>query len=62
MALSWVLRDDRITSALIGASSVSQVMENIKAAKQTEFTADELIKLDRILAKANLPKSLWSSE
>jgi len=36
-------------------------MENIKAAKQTEFTTDELIKLDRILAKANLPKSLWSS-
>jgi L-glyceraldehyde 3-phosphate reductase len=62
MALSWVLRDDRVSSALIGASSASQVLENIKAAKQTEFTADELAKLDRILAKTNLPKSIWSSD
>jgi L-glyceraldehyde 3-phosphate reductase len=62
MALSWVLRDDRVTSALVGASSASQILENIKSAKQTEFSADELSKLDKILAKANLPKSLWSSE
>ena len=62
MALSWVLRDDRVTSALIGASSATQILENIKSAKQTEFSADELSKLDKILAKANLPKSLWSSE
>ena len=62
MALSWVLRDDRVTSALIGASSATQILENIKSAKQTEFSADELSKLDKILAKTNLPKSLWSSE
>jgi L-glyceraldehyde 3-phosphate reductase len=62
MALSWVLRDDRVTSALIGASSATQILENIQSAKQTEFSADELSKLDKILAKANLPKSLWSSE
>jgi len=62
MALSWVLRDDRVTSALVGASSASQILENIKSAKRTEFSADELSKLDKILAKANLPKSLWSSE
>lgn len=62
MALSWVLRDDRVTSALIGASSATQILENIRSAKQTEFSADELSKLDKILAKANLPKSLWSSE
>ena len=62
MALSWVLRDDRVTSALIGASSATQILENIKSAKQTEFSADELSKLDKILAKANLPKSLWYSE
>ena len=62
MALSWVLRDNRVTSALIGASSATQILENIKSAKQTEFSADELSKLDKILAKANLPKSLWSSE
>jgi L-glyceraldehyde 3-phosphate reductase len=61
MALSWVLRDDRVTSALVGASSSSQILENVKASSHTHFTSDELQKLDRILAKANLPKSLWST-
>jgi len=62
MALSWVLRDQRVTSALIGASSASQILENAQSVNQTDFTADELQKLDRILAKINLPKSLWSTE
>ena len=62
MALSWVLRDERVTSALIGASRPEQILENCKAAKQTDFCDDELAKLDRILAKANLPKSLWAKE
>jgi len=62
MALSWVLRDERVTSALIGASRPEQILENCKAAKQTDFSDDELAKLDRILAKANLPKSLWAKE
>jgi len=62
MALSWVLRDKRVTSALIGASSASQICENIKSVEQTDFTADELQKLDRILEKINLPKSLWSTQ
>ena len=61
MALSWVLRDNRVTSALIGASSSTQILENVKAVKQTAFSKDELIKIDRILAKINLPKSLWST-
>jgi L-glyceraldehyde 3-phosphate reductase len=62
MALSWVLRDKRVTSALIGASSASQILENIKSVEQTDFTAAELQKIDRILAKINLPKSLWSTQ
>jgi L-glyceraldehyde 3-phosphate reductase len=62
MALSWVLRDNRITSALIGASRIEQILENVKAAKQTDFTVEELAKLDTILAKANMPKSLWAKE
>jgi L-glyceraldehyde 3-phosphate reductase len=62
MALSWVLRDKRVTSALIGASSASQILENAQSVMQTDFTADELQKLDRILTKINLPKSLWSTE
>ena len=61
MSLSWVLRDERITSALIGASSAAQILENVKAVNQTKFTSEELDKLDRILAKINLPKSLWAS-
>ena len=62
MALSWVLRDNRITSALIGASSSSQILENVKSVKQTEFSTEEIAKLDHILAKINLPKSLWAPD
>ena len=62
MALSWVLRDNRITSALIGASSAAQITENIQSINKTDFTTEELQKIDRILAKANLPKSLWATE
>ena len=61
MALAWVLRDQRVTSALIGASTASQIVENVKAVQQIEFTVDELGKLNRILAKANLPNSLWAN-
>ena len=62
MALSWVLRDNRITSALIGASSSSQILENVKSVKQTQFSTEEIAKLDRILSKINLPKSLWAAD
>ena len=62
MALSWVLRDNRITSALIGASSAAQITENVQSINKTEFTAEELQKIDRILTKVNLPKSLWATE
>ena len=62
MALSWVLRDERVTSALIGASSAKQIIENVKAVDNTDFSKDELAKLDRVLAKINLPKSLWATE
>jgi L-glyceraldehyde 3-phosphate reductase len=62
MALSWVLRDHRITSALVGASSLAQIKDNVQSVEQTTFSTDELEKLDRILAKINLPKSLWANE
>jgi len=62
MALSWVLRDHRITSALVGASSLAQIKDNVKSVEQTTFTSEELQKLDRILAKINLPKSLWAQD
>ncbi len=50
MALAWVLRDARVTSALIGASSVAQIEQNVEALKNLTFTADELSKIDSILA------------
>jgi L-glyceraldehyde 3-phosphate reductase len=47
MALSWALRDQRVTSVLIGASSVAQLEENVAAAGHSTFTADELAAIDR---------------
>jgi len=48
-ALSWVLRHDGMTSALIGASRPEQIVENVTAAQQTTFTASELAAIDTIL-------------
>jgi L-glyceraldehyde 3-phosphate reductase len=50
MALAWVLRDDRMTSALIGASSVRQVEQNVAALANLAFSAEELARIDQILA------------
>ena len=50
MALQWVLRDEVVTSALIGASRPSQVIDNVQAAHGPAFTKDELAEIDRILA------------
>lgn len=48
MALAWVLRDGVVTSVLIGASKPAQILENIKALKNTHFTEDELNRIDAI--------------
>ncbi|HYP15930.1 MAG TPA: L-glyceraldehyde 3-phosphate reductase [Opitutus sp.] len=50
MALVWVLRNPVITSALIGASKVAQIEENVAALKNPTLTAEELAAIDRILA------------
>jgi len=49
MAIAWVLRQPSVTSALIGASRVSQLEENIDAVKNLSFSADELRTIDAIL-------------
>lgn len=49
MALAWVLRDPRITSALIGASRPEQVRENVAALDQRSFTAEELAAIDAVV-------------
>ena len=51
MALSWVLRDARVTSALIGASRVQQIEENVAAADAAPFSDDEIDQIDTILAE-----------
>jgi L-glyceraldehyde 3-phosphate reductase len=47
MALAWTLRDTRVTSALIGASSVEQLEENLAAVRRLDFSDDELAEIDR---------------
>lgn len=49
MALGWVLKDDRITSVLIGASKCEQILDNLKAAECASFTEEELKKIDEIV-------------
>ncbi len=48
MALAWVLRDPRITSAVIGVSSVRQLEENLAALDKLEFSPEELEQIDRL--------------
>lgn len=50
MALSWVLKDNRITSVLIGASSVFQLLDSLKCLDNLDFTFEELQNIDNILA------------
>ena len=49
MALMWVLRDERVTSALIGASRVEQIEENVAVLDQQGFSLDELEQIEEIL-------------
>jgi L-glyceraldehyde 3-phosphate reductase len=49
MALAWVLRGDRVTSVLIGASKVSQLDDNVATLKRLDFSSDELARIEAIL-------------
>lgn len=49
MSLSWVLRDSRITSVIVGASTVSQLADNLKALNHPDFTVDELAAIEKAL-------------
>ena len=59
LALSWVLRDKRVTSALVGASSVGQLEENLAAAGRSSFTEEELAVIDRQAVEAGI--NLWAT-
>lgn len=49
MALAWLLRDERVTSVIIGASSVEQLAKNLRARESQTFTSEELARIDAIL-------------
>jgi L-glyceraldehyde 3-phosphate reductase len=57
LALSWALRDPRVTSVLIGASSVRQLEQNVAATANLEFSADELAEIDQHAVDAGI--DLW---
>jgi L-glyceraldehyde 3-phosphate reductase len=59
LALSWALRDPRITSALIGASSVQQLEENLAAAQNTTFSQEELAEIDRHAVDSGI--NIWAA-
>src|SRR5699024_11246656 len=56
MALAWVLRDERITSALIGASSVEQLDQNLDSTQNLEFSDAELAEIDKHAVDADINK------
>ena len=59
MAIAWVLRDGGITTALIGASKASQVIDCVGAVNNLEFTADELAKIDKYADEEQI--NLWAA-
>jgi L-glyceraldehyde 3-phosphate reductase len=57
MALAWVLRDARVTSALIGASRPEQVRENVGALANLAFSSEEIAEIDRYATEGGI--NLW---
>ena len=60
MALAWTLRDNRVTSTLIGASSVAQLEENVAALERLDFTADELAEIDKHATESGI--NIWAQQ
>jgi L-glyceraldehyde 3-phosphate reductase len=58
MALAWTLRDARMTSTLVGASSVEQLESNVASIDKLDFTEDELAEIDRYATDADI--NLWA--
>jgi L-glyceraldehyde 3-phosphate reductase len=59
LALAWALRDPRVTSALVGASSVEQLEANVAALGRLDLSDDELAEIDRYAAESDL--NLWAA-
>ena len=59
MAIAWVLRDKRVTTALVGARNVEQLDDSLDAVKNLEFTGAELKEIDRHAQDGSL--DLWKN-
>jgi L-glyceraldehyde 3-phosphate reductase len=59
MALAWTLRDARVTSTLVGASSVAQLEDNVAAVDRLDFSEDELAEIDRFATDSGI--NIWAS-
>ncbi len=59
MALAWVLRDPRVTSTLVGASSVRQLEDNVAAVQHLDFTDEELAEIDQYAVDSGV--DLWAA-
>jgi L-glyceraldehyde 3-phosphate reductase len=57
MAIAWVLRDPRVTAAVVGASSVAQLDDTLRALENLTFSADELEQIDRHATESGV--NLW---
>jgi len=58
MAVAWVLRDERVTSALLGASSVEQLEQNVASLQRRDFSAEELAEIDQYAQDGGI--NLWA--
>ena len=59
LALAWTLRDPRVTSTLVGASSVEQLEANVATLEKLDLTEDELAEIDRYATEADI--NLWAA-
>jgi aryl-alcohol dehydrogenase-like predicted oxidoreductase len=59
LAIAWALRDERVTSALLGASSVSQLEQNVAALERSDFDEAELAEIDRYAQEGGI--NLWAA-
>src|SRR5207249_2377977 len=58
MAIAWVLRDPRVTSAVVGASSVAQLEANVAALERLDFSPEELEEIDRHATESGI--NIWA--
>ena len=59
MAIGWTLRDPRMTSTVVGASSVEQLEENVRALERLDFEPEELEEIDRYATESEI--NIWAT-